>query len=90
MQELLKRLQDRHDECAQAVAKKAAADVTSTATVSPDTPNVIQTIMQLDQTNTRTKASNKVPLEAEKLLFLHVMGIMSCPKYISLPDVDIT
>jgi hypothetical protein len=38
LQELLKRLQDRHVDCAEAVAKKAAADV-SAATVSPDTPN---------------------------------------------------
>ena len=49
LQELLKRLQDRHGECAQAVAKKDAADAASAATVSPDTPNVLQTMMQLEQ-----------------------------------------
>jgi hypothetical protein len=38
LQELLKRLQDRHNEYVQVVAKKADADVTSPATVSPDTP----------------------------------------------------
>jgi hypothetical protein len=47
-QELLKRLQDRHGECAQAVAKKDAADAVSAATVSPDTPNVLQAMMQLE------------------------------------------
>ena len=43
LQELLKRLQDRHVDCAEALAQKAAADATSAATVSPDTPNVLQT-----------------------------------------------
>ncbi len=41
LQELLKRLQDRHVECAEAVAKKGAADATSAAAVSPDAPNVL-------------------------------------------------
>ena len=41
LQELLKRLQDRHVDCAEAVVKKAAADAVSAATVSPDTPNVM-------------------------------------------------
>jgi hypothetical protein len=45
LQDLLKLLLDRHVECAQVVAKKAAADVTSAATVSPDTPNVLQSMM---------------------------------------------
>jgi hypothetical protein len=40
LQELLKRLQDRHVDCAEAVAKKAAADAVSAATVNPDAPNV--------------------------------------------------
>ena len=35
LQELLKRLQDRHVECAQAVAKKDAADAASAATRTP-------------------------------------------------------
>jgi hypothetical protein len=42
LQELLKRLQDRHVDCAEAVAKKAAADAASAATVSQDIPNVLQ------------------------------------------------
>jgi hypothetical protein len=66
LQELLKRLQDRHVECAQAVAKKAAADAASAATVSPDTPNVLQAMMQLGQAKSRAEAANKVALEAEK------------------------
>jgi hypothetical protein len=52
LQELLKRLQDRHGKCAQAVAKKAAADAASAATVSPDTPSVLQAMMQLGQDKT--------------------------------------
>jgi hypothetical protein len=45
LQELLKRLQDRHVDCAEAVAKKGAADAVSAATVNPDTPNVLQAMM---------------------------------------------
>ncbi len=45
LQEMLKRLQDRHRKCAHAVAKKAAADAASVANVSPDTPNVLQKMM---------------------------------------------
>ncbi len=42
MQELLKRLQDRHVDCAEALANKAAADAVSAATVNPDAPNVLE------------------------------------------------
>ena len=66
MQELLKRLQDRHVECAQAVAKKAAADAASAAAVTPDAQNVLQAMMQLEQAKTRAKAANKIALHAEK------------------------
>ena len=66
MQELLKRLQDRHVDCAEAVAKKAAADAASAATVNPDTPNVLQAMMQLEQAKSRAEAANKLALEAEK------------------------
>jgi len=45
--ELLRRLQDRHVDCAEDVAKKDAADAASTATVNPDTPNVLQVIQVL-------------------------------------------
>jgi hypothetical protein len=56
LQELLKRLQDRHVECAQAVAKKASADAAAAAAVSPDTPDVLlQTMMQFEQVKTRAK-----------------------------------
>jgi hypothetical protein len=47
--ELLRRLQDRHVDCAEAVPKKAAADASPAATVDPDVPNVLQTMMQLQQ-----------------------------------------
>ena len=66
MQELLKRLQDRHVQCAEAVAKKGAADAASAAAVSPDAPNVLQTMMKLEQAKARAKTTNKVALEAEK------------------------
>jgi hypothetical protein len=62
-----KRLQDRHGfRCAEAVAKKAAADAASAATVNPDAPNVLQAMMKLEQANARAKTANKVALEAEK------------------------
>jgi hypothetical protein len=66
LQELLKRLQDRHVQCAEAVAKKGAADAASAATVSPDPPNVLQAMMQLRQAKSRAEAANKLALEAEK------------------------
>ena len=62
MQELLKRLQDRHVECAQAVAKKAAADAAS-ATVTPDAQNVLQAMMQIEQAKARAKSANKTRQE---------------------------
>jgi len=79
-QELLKRLQDRHVNCAEAVAKKAAADAASAATVDPDAPNVLQAMMLFQQAKNRAKATqdrakaaqdeakvaNKVALQAEK------------------------
>jgi hypothetical protein len=66
LQELLKRLQDRHVQCAEAVAKKGAADAASVAAVSPDAPNVLQAMMQLEQAKTRAKAANRVAMDAEK------------------------
>jgi hypothetical protein len=66
LKELLKRLRDRHVDCAQAVAQKAAADAASAATVTPDTPNVLQAMMQLEQAKIRAKSANKVVLHVEK------------------------
>jgi hypothetical protein len=80
LQELLRRLQDRHVDCAEAVAKKAAADAASAATVDPDAPNVLQAMMLFQQAKNRAKATqdrakaaqdeakvaNKVALQAEK------------------------
>jgi hypothetical protein len=67
LQELRKRLQDRHGfRCAEAVAKKAAADAVSAATVNPDAPNVLDAMVQLEQVRTRAKAANKLALDAEK------------------------
>jgi hypothetical protein len=42
LQELPKRLQGRHVDCAEALVKKAAADAVSAATVNPGAPNVLQ------------------------------------------------
>jgi hypothetical protein len=66
LQELQRRLQDRHGECAQAVPKKDSTDAVSTATVSPDTPNVMQVMMWLDQAKSRAEAANELVLEVEK------------------------
>jgi hypothetical protein len=67
LQELRKRLQDRHGfRCAQAVAKKASVDAASAATVDPDTPNELQAMMQLEQAKTRAKTANRLVLEVEK------------------------
>ncbi len=45
LEELLKRLQDRHVDYVESVPKKAAADADSADTVDPDAPNVLQTMM---------------------------------------------
>ena len=67
LEELLKRLQDRHVEFAQAGSKKAAADAqTTTAAASPDTPNVLQAMMELEKDQNRAKSTDKVALESEK------------------------
>ena len=59
----------KHVECTEAVAKKAATDAQTAAAVSPDTPNVLQTMMQIEQTKTRAKATTRVA---------SMQGIMSC------------
>ncbi len=41
-------------------------DVVSTVTVSPDTPNVFQSMIQVGQDKTRVESTNKVALEEEK------------------------
>ena len=41
-QELRKRLEENHGNCAEALTKKAAADAQAAAAVSPDTPNVLE------------------------------------------------
>jgi len=79
LQELRKRLQDRHGfRCAEAVAKKAAADAVSDATVNPDAPNVLDAMVQLEQARTRAKAANKLALDAEKALPLVKPGVWGC------------
>ncbi len=51
--------------CAHAVAKLAATDAQTGASVSPDTPNVLEAMVQLEA-RTRAKAANKLALDAEK------------------------
>ena len=65
MEELLKRLEVRHVEFTEVVDKKASPDVQTDDVVSPDTPNVLPTMMQLEQVKIRTKTANKVVLEVE-------------------------
>ena len=79
-QDLLKRLEENHGNCAEALTKKAAADAQAAAGVSPDTPNVMQTMMLFQQATKRAqaaqdrakaaqdqaKAAKKVAVEAEK------------------------
>ncbi len=66
MQELLKRLEQNHGNCSEALTKKATADAASSVIVSPDTKNVLQAMMQLRQAKSRAEATNKVALESEK------------------------
>jgi hypothetical protein len=63
---LLKRLQDHHVEFSQTVVKKNTDDVVSTITVNPDTQNVLQAMMKLEQAKSRGKIANVVALETEK------------------------
>ena len=63
LQELRKRLEENHGKCAEALT---AADAQAATAVSPDAPNVLQAMMQLEQAKTRAKAANKLALEAEK------------------------
>ena len=66
LQELRKRLEENHGKCAEALTKKNAADAQAAAAVSPDAPNVLQAMMQLEQAKTRAKTDNKLVLETEK------------------------
>jgi hypothetical protein len=60
--------------CFQELSKRLEEnDAVSVPTVSPDTPNVLQTMMKLRHAKSRTEAVNKVVLEDQKetLLFRH-------------------
>jgi hypothetical protein len=46
--------------------KNAAADFQASATVNPDTPNVLQAMMKLERAKACAKTANKVALEVEK------------------------
>ena len=50
----------------QAVAKEVVADAVSAGTVSPDTPNVLEAMVQLEEARTRSKSGNKLALDTEK------------------------
>ena len=60
MQELLKRLEENHGNCAEALTKKAAADAESAATVDPGAPNVLQAMMKLERANARAKPQTRL------------------------------
>jgi hypothetical protein len=62
LQELLKRLQDRHVDCAEALTKKAAADAQAAAAVSEDTPGVLEAMML----SSRSKNAHKPRKIAQK------------------------
>jgi len=78
LQELLKRLQEKHGKCVEALTKKAAADAQAAA--AAHAPDVIQVMMLLQKARFRAKAeqdrakaaqdqakvANKVVVEAEK------------------------
>ena len=55
MQDLLKRLKEKHGKCAEALTKKAAVD--AQAAVVAHTPNVMQAMMLLQQARFRAKAA---------------------------------
>ena len=57
LQELLKRLQDRHVDCAEALTKKAAADAQAAAAVSADTPSVLEAMMLFQQAKKHAQAA---------------------------------
>ncbi len=46
--------------------QKDATGASSTVTVNPDTPNVLQAMMKLEQAKRHAKSANKVALETEK------------------------
>jgi hypothetical protein len=78
LQEMLKRLQEKHGKCAEALTNKAAANAQAGAAVH--SPNVLQAMMLFQQAKHRAKAAqdhakaaqdqakvaNKVALQAEK------------------------
>jgi len=78
LQELLKRLQEKHGKCAEALTQKAAADAQAAAAVH--TPSVLEAMMLFQQAKKhaqaaqdrakaaqdQVKAAKKVALEAEK------------------------
>jgi len=78
LQELLKRLQEKHGKCAEALTQKAAADAQAAAAVH--TPSVLEAMMLFQQAKKhaqaaqdrakaaqdQVKTAKKVALEAEK------------------------
>jgi hypothetical protein len=53
-------VEEHHVNCAQTLTEKDAADAVSASTVNPDTPNVLHTMMKLEQAKARTKNANRV------------------------------
>ena len=64
LQELLKRLQEKHGKCAEALTNKAAADAQAGAAVH--SPNVLQAMMLFQQAQHRAKAAQDHAKAAQK------------------------
>jgi hypothetical protein len=56
-------LEENHGNCVDDLTKKSAADDVSGATVSPDTPNESQTVMDLRESKSHGETANKITLE---------------------------
>ena len=57
LQELLKRLQEKHGKCAEALTNKAAADAQAAAAVSADAPSVLEAMMLFQRVKKRAQAA---------------------------------
>ena len=73
LQELLKRLQDRHVDCAEALTKKAAADAQAAAAVSEDTPSVLEAMMLFQQAKKHAQAAqDRAKAEQDQVVVMYL------------------
>jgi hypothetical protein len=64
LEELLKRLQEKHGKCVEALTNKAAADAQAAAVVH--TPNVLQVMMLFHQAQHRARAAQDTTMLLKK------------------------